>query len=78
MILRVLKSIFKPSYGDTYQVSPTRWWSRKDRKSARLSAKVLGYDSPVLHEEAMRVFRNEMLYGERRDEMHDLLYGEWS
>ena len=36
-----MKKLFKPEYGGPhYVVRPRRWWSRKERRQARLSATV--------------------------------------
>lgn len=61
----MLRNLFHPSYGEALQVSPKRWWSRKDRRSARLAAALIDTETEAICKEAGLRFRDEMFYGTR-------------
>lgn len=54
-----IRQIFRPVYGRYCQVRPRRWWSREERKIARLMA-------IMLDDQCDRIFRRAVdawLYG---------------
>lgn len=46
-----------------YDVTVKHWWSRRERRSARLAAKVIEHEAPAIDAEVRRWITNRMLYG---------------
>jgi succinylarginine dihydrolase len=60
----VLNRLFRPEYGDKWVVTPRRWWSRKDRRAAKVAAKVCEYQAsqPEFQEAYARAIRASIFY----------------
>lgn len=56
-------SWLKPTYGEKVHVTPKRWWSRKDRKLARLNAAILDYRADDLYAEVRTRLLDELTTG---------------
>lgn len=60
-----LQRVFRPAYGSRVSVSPKRWWSRKDRRSARMAAAVMDHglrdypDTPLGNLTGLQQMSNE-------------------
>jgi hypothetical protein len=46
-----------------YEVTTKHWWSPRDRKAARLAAKIVEYEAPKIDAEVQRRITNLMIYG---------------
>lgn len=46
-----------------YEVVAKHWWSRQDRKTARLAARLLEHQAPAIDAEVRRRITDSMLYG---------------
>lgn len=56
--------LVRPVYpAGSYDVVCKRWWSPKDRKAARLAAKLVAHESPNLDAQAREAAINLAIYG---------------
>lgn len=65
-------SLFRPSYGRAVKVTPRRWWSPRDRKLARLAARLLDYEWERELESIMAAMRARALGAPPWDEERDV------
>lgn len=55
-----LRQLFRPVYGARFEVRPKRWWSPRERKTARTAAKLLDYEYERKCERYMTEFRRRL------------------
>lgn len=55
--------LFKPVYGEHFEVRPKHWWSPRQRKAAKIAARVMDYYADRTFAEAKRHPLNEAPYG---------------
>jgi hypothetical protein len=60
-----VRRLFRPVYGEHFEVRPKHWWNPKERKAARLAAKVCDYEwEHGGREEVARRFSRALFFGE--------------
>lgn len=55
-----LRQLVRPTYGRWVQVTPKRWWSRKERRIARLAAVVADHQAQEIIDRSVE----SLIYGE--------------
>jgi len=68
----VFDRLFRPAYGTYFKITPKAWWSRHDRRSAKIAAFILDADWPAMMEELARQRRARFLYGTPVDTPREL------
>lgn len=55
--------LFRPVYGEHFEVRPSRWWDPRSRRTARLAAEMADYLYPEIRVTSHEVIRDAVRYG---------------
>lgn len=61
--MKPLRRIFRPVYGERFEVRPEHWWNPRERKAARLAAKLADHHAASVSKEASRLMVDAALFG---------------
>jgi hypothetical protein len=58
-----LRRILRPVYGERFEVRPKHWWNPRERKTARLAAKLADHHAASVSKEASRLMVDAAVFG---------------